>query len=1046
MIWLLASKEQWPLGSLTVCLALVAACTTEPKVGPVTEPTISDISADSVPAGSPLWPGDAREKAIEAYRKYLDSYPASPTRKEIKRRLADLLMASAADLLTATPSSRADSSHLSSAAMQGYGEAIAIYEELLQEYPDGPDSAELLYQLARAYEERGEPVRAMVVLDRVIEHSPDIDRRLYADAQFRRGESLFGEGSFQAAEHSYGELVRLGESTHVYEQALYKLGWSLFKQDRYDEALDVYFALLDRKIPFGADLRPHLATLSRAEQEQVADVFRAISLSFSYLSGVDSIVVYFSRSGTRTYEEQVYRNLAELYASKEFFTDAAKTYLALAQRDPVNPEAPRLYIEVIRLYQMAGLTQSVLETKAAFVRSYGMNASFWDQHDPQVFPNVVQYVQSALVDLARHHHARALDRQAKGDYREAERWCRTYLASFDGTERAASMNFRLARVLHDSGEYDQAVYEYERTAYSRGSHPLAAEAGRSALLAYEQYKKGLKAPEKGRWSRRSTASAIRFAEAFSLHPDAAVVLAQAGVDLLDRGESGEAIRVSETILQKQEPLPSALRQTAWSVLAQAHAEQGDYQIADNAYRQALELTEAGDPRRLALSEGMAATIYKHAAIRLAQGDRREAVAEFLRAANAAPDSPIRPKAQYDAAASLLALEEWREAAGMLEQFRAEHPEHRLQGKVTQKLAFAYHRGGRETDAAAEYLRLGRSQGDDELRREALLQAADLYERAGRVRDAVGVLELYVAQFSSPADQAIEVLQRLADLEQASGNNTRRRHWLRKIIVADRTAGHGRNAGTRSSAAHASLNLAEERLVSFQRIRLVEPLKDSLGRKLQEMKVALKALEKATEYGIAPVTTAATYKIANMYDELSRALRASQRPGSLGLTEMAQYDLLIEDQAAPLAQMAIEVYEANVLRIPDGQYDTWIEKSLNRLAQLWPIRYAREERSEADGALRQVPVTNPGNPIAYNELGIVHRRAGRFQQARDAYERALSLRPDYSAAHLNLGILCELYFQHRDCAMRQYEAYQRLSTVADPQVNLWIEDLRQRGKP
>ena len=30
-------------------------------------------------------------------------------------------------------------------------------------------------------------------------------------------------------------------------------------------------------------------------------------------------------------------------------------------------------------------------------------------------------------------------------------------------------------------------------------------------------------------------------------------------------------------------------------------------------------------------------------------------------------------------------------------------------------------------------------------------------------------------------------------------------------------------------------------------------------------------------------------------------------------------------------------------------------------------------------------------------------------------------------------------------MRQYQTYQRLSTVADPQVKLWFEDLRQRTK-
>ncbi len=999
----LKGKVHWPQVSLTVCLALMVACASEPKQGTATQTTSASISTGAAPSESRRLPDDAREKAIEAYRDYLARYPSTPERREIMRRLADLLMTRAADLSTATPGSRVDS-----AARQDYADALAIYEELLGQYPDDAQSPELLYQSARAYEEMGESARAIVVLDGLIEHSRNLDPKLYADAQFRRGELFFEDGSFSAAERSFREVIRVGKSSDVRERAMYKLGWSLFKQDRYEDALDVFFALLDLKIPSRVNLETHLATLSRAEREQVADVFRAISLGFSYLSGVDSVVVYFERHGSRPYERRVYRDLGELYAGKEFYTDAAKTYLTLARREPGNPEAPRLYVEAIALYEEAGLRQSVIETEKAFVQGYGLDAVFWDHHSPQAFPDVVERLESALVELASHYHVLALEQQQETDQRESVQWYRVYLASFGDTERAANMNLRLAELFRDSRLYRRAVDEYERTAYARGAHRWAAEAGRAALLVYAQHEKDLEGEDEARWSQRATASAIRFVESFPLDPDAPAVLANAGVSLLDRGEVDEALRVGETILQRQAPLPAALRQTAWSILAQAHFEKGNYQAAEHAYVQALRFTEAGDPRRSALKEGMAAAIYEHASERLEQGDKDEAVTDFLRAANAAPESSIGPEAQYDAAASLLALGEWRNAISILERFRADYPKHRLQAEVTQKLAFAYARSGQTVAAAAEYLRLGEREGDAALRREALLQAADLYEQAGRTPDAVAALEVYLGESSIPAVESIEVSQRLADLERVNGNKTQRRHWLREVVVADRTAGDARNARTRSLAAHASLELAESRLVSFQRIRLVEPLKDSLDKKLAEMKLALNALEKATEYGIAPVTSAATYKIANMYDELARALRTSQRPSHLSPDEMAQYDLLIEEQAAAFEQRAIEFYEANVLRMPEGQYDSWVEKSLNRLAELWPARYGREERSEADGGVQQALATNTGNPLTYNDLGIRHREAGRFEQARDTYERAPTMRPDYSTAHLNLGILCELY--------------------------------------
>ena len=42
------------------------------------------------------------------------------------------------------------------------------------------------------------------------------------------------------------------------------------------------------------------------------------------------------------------------------------------------------------------------------------------------------------------------------------------------------------------------------------------------------------------------------------------------------------------------------------------------------------------------------------------------------------------------------------------------------------------------------------------------------------------------------------------------------------------------------------------------------------------------------------------------------------------------------------------------------------------------------------------------------LGVAYRQQGRFTQAREAYEQALQIDPDYAAATLNLGILNDLY--------------------------------------
>jgi len=62
-------------------------------------------------------------------------------------------------------------------------------------------------------------------------------------------------------------------------------------------------------------------------------------------------------------------------------------------------------------------------------------------------------------------------------------------------------------------------------------------------------------------------------------------------------------------------------------------------------------------------------------------------------------------------------------------------------------------------------------------------------------------------------------------------------------------------------------------------------------------------------------------------------------------EIEQYDVLLEEQAFPFEEKAIELHETNVQRTGDGVYDEWVQKSLDVLAKLKPARYAKSEVSE-----------------------------------------------------------------------------------------------------
>jgi len=141
------------------------------------------------------------------------------------------------------------------------------------------------------------------------------------EVQFRRAERFFIARKYHEAESAYATIVDGGGASEYYEPALYKLGWTLYKQQLYPEALHRYFAFLDYKVKSGYDFD---AKHTEAERRRVEDTFQVVSLSFSNIGGPDVLGSYFASNGHRPYEDRVYRYLAEYYLAKLRYQDAAE--------------------------------------------------------------------------------------------------------------------------------------------------------------------------------------------------------------------------------------------------------------------------------------------------------------------------------------------------------------------------------------------------------------------------------------------------------------------------------------------------------------------------------------------------------------------------------------------------------------------------------------------------------------------------------------------------------------------------------------------------
>ncbi len=1004
---------------LVLCLCLgLAGCQTAQERNTIAklrsvEPDLQEVQVD-----------DSLVKAMVSYQRFLDETPGHTMAPEAMRRLADLQIekeygvigedsATVIDLPAPAPAAAVSGPALAETAATepteadresdedferrttealGYSretltamelpgdaeasssagprQAIATYQRILAEYPWYERNDQVLYQMARAYDELAQPDEAMAVVERLISEYPH--SRFVDEVYFRRGEYYFVRKKYLDAEEAYLAVTRMGERSPFYELALYKLGWSFYKQELYEEALHQYIALLDYKLSTGYDFDADFENEDEGEERRVADTFRVISLSFSNLGGADILNEYFSTHGQRSFEDRIYRNLAEFHFDKRRFNDAAQVYKAFVELNPLHKVAPHFSMRIPEIYAEGNFPLLVVESKKDFAIRYGVQAEYWQHFERDAMPEVLDYLKVNLIDLANHYHAlyqeEALLEERPANYGEALHWYDEFLMSFPLAEESPGINYQLADLLLENGDFGASAQQYERTAYEYPPHEQAAAAGYAAIYAHRQHLEAADGADVPGVKLATVDSSLRFAGTFPDHENADTVLGAATEDLYAMQDYERAISSGRWLIDSYPDAELPLRRNAWMVVAHASFDTNSYPDAEAGYAQVLALTEEDAEDRQEVVENLAAAIYKQGEQARLLEDYASAANHFLRVKAQAPTSEIRPAAEYDAAAALITLERWLDAAEVLEAFRSTFPEHELRAESTMQLAVVYENAGEFARSASEYELVAAESEDPAMRQEAILVAGDLYEQAASEDEALRIYEQYIAEFPEPLEMAAEIRFKVAEIYQTRGREGDYLEQLNAIVELDAGAGAARTDRTRFLAATSALTLTKPLYEDFRGLALMQPFEESLAEKKRRMDVALSAFEALVAYEVGEVTAAATFYLAEIYGDFSDALVDSERPADLSGADLAAYEMVIEEEAFPFEEQSIAVHQENVELMRRGILNEWVEKSLTVLAELMPGRYAKYEISSGlVGTIDQYAYRSPLTPEAPAEL-------------------------------------------------------------------------------
>lgn len=853
-------------------------------------------------------------------------------------------------------------------------EAVEIYQTLLRDYGDLVDREETAYQLARAQDLAQRIDDSLATLTRLAKDFPDSTRT--GEVWFRIGEVQFSHGEFPIAKAAYESAIRRGE-TRYRDQAEYKLAWSLFKMGEYRDALPRFLSVLDRAAQSqdAGDGR---------QQERMKDTFRAVALTFAYLDGAPEVERYFARVGPRPYVPDIYYSIARYYLEHERINDAADAYTYLIRQAPQDARAPLLLGDVIAGARQERLNTLALELQERFIETYAVSGSYWSQAAAGVRGQINERMQPFLTELAQLYHADAQQNRAALSYAKAIKYYGQYVATFPKDPQTPRFHFLMAEARFESGDYLAAMPDYDRAAYLYGAHPDAAASGYAALVASQKIAEQAASPDERKIKLRELVEASgRFASTFPGDVRVDAVLVKAAEDILMLGEPGDAVAFAEKLLARKPQ--DSVRRRAWIVVSHGAFENKDFIKAEGGYQQAL--TEPGNSleEQTALRARLALSVYRQAEAYRAAGNNELAIDTFLRVGKAAPGSEPVPNAEIDAAVLLMKIGQWSRTIQVLERFQKTYAQHPLAADIPTRLAYVYEQDGQVLKAAELLESISLGEKDDALARQMAWRAGELREKGERIDLATATYERYLIRYPLPLEKASEVRQQLAAVARKAGDMPTRDRWLSELV------NHARGddeAGPRVRflGAQAALTLGDGRAEEFGAVALKLPLDKSLAAKRAAMEQALAWYGEAGRFGVAEVTTAATFKTAELYRQLAKDVLASDRPDGLSELEAGQYNVLLEEEAFPFEEKSAEIHVLNHQRIRSGIYDNWVEMSIASLQKLNPAKYDKVELN--DGYFHY----EPPKPVKKEGSQPAQAPAGERKQTADIVPEAGAVPP------------------------------------------------------
>lgn len=669
-----------------------------------------------------------------------------------------------------------------------FQKAIAIYDLIIQNFPESDLVDDAYYNKAFLLKEMGETLAARQVFQTIIDLFPESSYA--AEAYINLAESYFipepGDtqeetiSKLNKAIQLYKNVLQFKDSPR-YLEAMYKLGWSYYRlaesnPDYYTDAI-VYFVAVVRDIERLKELDP-TGELVRADVEPEAlDFIAASFIDPNYKrGGIQNVTEFLSKLGKPKYGIPILENMGNRYAKITFWEESINAYQQLLNMYPDYAYAPTIQKKIADAYLSDGQQDRAFEQRRILFENYNPKSEWYHDLERRDIPDRIAALDNAyriteealrtnifyLYNLAKNKEEENSE-EAASLYSSLVDYCRFYLENYPTDENAYEIHWAMALILDTKlHRFSEAFEEYLRVSndYLEEEHRFDAAINAIAVadtlvtmamasrdttqLAEAEFAK--LPPEALTDEEKMLAEAYdNFIKLFPNNSETPKVLADAGALYYQHRQFDLARKYYKTMVTK---FPKAQQKNIGLIsLMNSYFFLGQYLDAEIVAKKVLETPDIPEDQVTIARSRIGESIFKNAEKLEQQGDYLAAAQEYYRVYTDAKDYiTFEDIALFKSATNYEKANEWLKAIQTYRVLVDNFPESKYILPALGNIAEDY----KELE---DFYNVGKALEeiftrfpDSEDAEKALYNASIFYEKAEAWEDAIRINYTYIQRF------------------------------------------------------------------------------------------------------------------------------------------------------------------------------------------------------------------------------------------------------------------------------------------------------------